>query len=162
MLLEILRHTPLWVYGLLLGLLLLGLKQSRDRRLGLRQAYLLPLLMVALSLLGMASSFGWQGGMVLWWLAGLALAATLGRGLAGQVRGRYHRASGQFEVQGSWAPLLLILAIFFTKYGVGVMTALHPSLFQPGPVAGLCLLYGALSGLFCARALGLWRLKQAA
>ncbi len=39
---QILAHTPAWVFGLLLGLIVLGLQQARNRQVKLWLAYLLP------------------------------------------------------------------------------------------------------------------------
>lgn len=161
MVLEILKHTPLWVYGLLLGLLYLGVTQSRPRQLSRTRALMLPMVMVVLSALGLISSFGATALHLGLWLAGLAVTALVAGELFTLVKARYHAHSGQFHVEGSWLPLLLILGIFLTKYLVGVLSALHsPLLAEPAVVAILCLFYGVLSGLFLARARRLWRLAR--
>ena len=60
---------------------------------------------------------------------------------------------------GSAVPLALMMGIFFTKYAVGVLLAMHPELrHQMGFALGISALYGGFSGIFAARALRLWTL----
>ncbi len=64
-------------------------------------------------------------------------------------------ADGRFVLRGSPWPLLLMWTIFAMRYAVAVTLVFHP----PGPhegamAVGVAALYGALSGLFTARA---WR-----
>jgi len=58
-----------------------------------------------------------------------------------------------FVVAGSPWPLALMLAIFALRYAVAVSLVFHPE-WRADPVfaASLALLYGALSGMFTARA----------
>ena len=59
-------------------------------------------------------------------------------------------------------PLALITAVFALKYAVGIELALQPQAAQqPAFALTVCALYGALTGLFAARALALWRLTHA-
>ena len=55
---QILSHTPIWVYALFLVLLGFGLMQTRTRTVTKIPALLLPVGMIALSLAGIKSSFG--------------------------------------------------------------------------------------------------------
>jgi hypothetical protein len=59
---RILSNTPPWVFGLFAGLVMLGLMQARTRRVGKAAALALPAGMVALSLAGIHSSFGFAAG----------------------------------------------------------------------------------------------------
>ena len=60
MLLQILKGTPTWVFVLFAGLLVLGILQSRPRRLNIGQIALLPAAFIAFSLFGVISAFGTQ------------------------------------------------------------------------------------------------------
>ena len=55
---DILMHTPPWVWGLLAGLVALGLLQTRRRQVGLARAALLPAAMLAWSLWSVMAGFG--------------------------------------------------------------------------------------------------------
>lgn len=156
--LQILTHTPPWVFGLLLVLIVLGLQQARNRQVKLWLAYLLPTGMVILSLVGVVSNFGAQVIALCLWLSGLALMAVLGYQLFAIKDIRYHVESNKFYIPGSRVPLLVMLAIFFTKYAAAVLYALHnPLTAQVAFMPVLCFTYGLFSGYFVARALCLVR-----
>ena len=156
--LGILQHTPVWVWPLLAALMALGVMQAFARTVTLRRITLLPVTMLALSLWGVASDFGSGLALAAWALGGLAAGTwSLRRGaLAGA---RWSAAEQAFRLPGSWVPLMLILGIFCTKFGVGVSLALHPEVRStPGFAIGASLAYGVFSGFFAGRALALWRL----
>ena len=162
MLLQIVQHTPVWVWGLLAGLVAYGVSQARDREVGLARITILPLVMLALSFSGVVSAFAHAGIALLAWAAGIAVALSVGRPLV-QARGaRWDGTTGLLHVPGSWAPLVLIVALFLIKYIVGVTFALHHELAGNTLFGAACgLAYGTFSGLFAARALGLRRLAVA-
>jgi hypothetical protein len=62
--------------------------------------------------------------------------------------------SARYKIIGSWVPLTLMMAIFFTKYVIGVLSALNPTLLENTIVIYSCsFIYGVFSGIFVARAL---------
>ncbi len=151
---QILAHTPAWVFGLLLGLMVLGLQQTRNRQVKLWLAYLLPLGMVILSLVGVTSNFGAQLLTISLWMAGLCSVALVGYQLLPVKNLRYLADANRFYIPGSWVPLVVILAIFFTKYVVAVLYALgNPITTHAAFMPVLCIVYGGFSGYFVARAL---------
>jgi len=161
-LLAILQHTPVWVWPLLAALLALGLRQAFPRTVTLRRAMLLPVAMLALSLWGVISVFGSGPALAAWALGGLTAASWSMHG-GGARSVRWSAAEQSFRLPGSWVPLMLILGIFCTKFGVGMSLAQHPELRSADSFAlGASLVYGVFSGLFAGRALGLWRLIRPA
>ncbi|MBS0315875.1 MAG: hypothetical protein JSR49_01980 [Proteobacteria bacterium] len=162
MLMQILIHTPLWVFALFLLLLWLGMRQMLPHQVKLPRATLLPLAMVGLSLYGVASAFGQSPGGPLalaGWAIGAAVLApvVLLRALPAGVR--YDAANRRFQLPGSVVPLVLMMGIFCVKYAVGVKLALDPALAQhAGFALAIGTAYGAFSGTFAARAARLWRL----
>ena len=158
---QILAHTPAWVFGLLVGLMILGLQQTRNRQVNRWLAYLLPLGMVILSLVGVASNFGVLLLPASLWLAGLCAMGLLGYQLFPVKHIRYFADSNCFYIPGSWVPLMVILAIFFTKYVVAVLLALgNPITVQVAFMPVLCVVYGVFSGYFVMRALCLVRASR--
>lgn len=156
---QILRGTPVWVWGLLALLVAIGVSQSMPRSVSARRAYVVPALMVALSLGGVASTFGARPAALAAWAAGLALAILAGVDAVAPRGARWVSAASRFELPGSWLPLALILALFCVKYGVGVGLAIAPALaanlhFE----VGIAFAYGVFSGLFAARAVALRRI----
>jgi hypothetical protein len=159
MLLQILTHTPRWVYALFLVLLVLGISQLAGRRAGLRRVSLLPLAMLGLSLYGVVSSFPALPWALLPWAAGvgLAVSAVLTRPLPAGTS--YDPMTRRFALPGSALPLALMMGIFLTKYVVGVSLAFSPALSQSASYATtVSALTGAVSGIFLGRAARLWRL----
>ncbi len=159
-LLAVLQHTPVWVWPLLAALLSLGVWQTFPRTVTLRRATLLPVAMLALSLWGVVSVFASGQALTAWAVGGLAAASASLH--AGSPRGaRWSTAEQCIRLPGSWVPLMLILGIFCTKFGVGMSLAQHPELrHATGFAVVASLTYGVFSGLFAGRALTLWRLAR--
>ena len=156
MFISIVQHTPVWVWGLLVALIALGLWQTRDREMTLTRITILPLVLIALSLSGVLSAFGHFPVALGGWSAGVAAALAFGRQFV-PLRGAHWSAeTGRLHVPGSWLPLALIVGLFCIKYFAGVNLSLNPALAADTTFAGLCsLAYGAFSGLFLARAMSL-------
>ena len=159
MLTQIVTHTPVWVWGILLMLLALGAMQAKARRLSVLRVSMVPLVMLLYSFYGCISAFGTQiAALLVWLLAVVALAAWVAaRPLP--VGTGYDATSRELNVTGSWLPMGLMMAMFYAKYVSGVSVALHPELRQQSSFV-LCFaaFYGAMSGIFLGRAMRLWRL----
>ncbi len=161
MIAQIFIHTPVWVWGLLAALLLLGLSQTRSRTAGLNRIVLLPLGLGAFSLYGTISAFGSSPTVLGSWLATAVLLALLVTQLPLPAGARYDRATRQFQLPGSWMPMVLIMAIFLTKYVVGVSLVMHPELKAHANFSlATGTLYGVFSGIFAGRAIRLLRLAS--
>lgn len=156
----IVRNTPTWVWGLLAGLLALGLSQLRDRTAGLARVSLLPLGMALFSASGTFSALGRSPHLataVAAWLIGAALAFALVA--PGRASAQFDPVRRSYRVPGSVVPLLLIVGIFLVKYVVGVEFAMAPRLVQDMQYAlTVAAVYGAFTGIFVGRAARLWRL----
>lgn len=163
---QIIQNTPVWVWGLLTGLLGLGGIQLFGREVRLVRAMVMPIAMTGLSVYGLASAFGKSGqaGAVLGaWLvaASLITALTLWFQPTAPKGTLYTGSSRSFYVPGSAMPLALIVGIFLIKYVVGVELAMQPSLAHNGSFAlHIAVLYGVFNGLFAARSLRLWLLAR--
>jgi Family of unknown function (DUF6622) len=149
---EILRRTPPWVWVLLIGLIYLGLVQSRTRTVSKTRLLMLPTFMLALSLYGVYSAFGTWPIAYAAWAVGVLLSVVSNQLIRRPSGVSYSGKSRQFTVPGSWLPFLLIMAIFGVKYVAAVEQALHPSLQDTVEfVLSLSLGYGLISGVFLAR-----------
>ena len=162
MLMQILTHTPKWVFVLFVALLWLGVKQMLTRSVGINRATILPLAMTALSLYGVVSAFGDTPQSLLTWVVGAAAAFAVHFQLAKGAQIQYDAASRRFKVPGSVVPLVLFIGIFLTRYAVGVSMTMQPALAHDSSFAlSIGMLYGAFSGVFLARAAQLWRVALA-
>ena len=163
MLIEIVTRTPLWVWALLVALLALGLYQRRARQVRPAQLLMLPVVLLGLGLSSLFPAFTAQPLLAVLWLAALGTAVALGLRLPAAAGTRWDAASGRLQLAGSWFPMVLILIIFSLRYTAAVSLALHPAWRHDLAVqAPLSLAFGALSGLFLGRALGLRRLATMA
>jgi len=149
----VLSRTPVWVWGVLAGLIVLGLLQARHHTVSRRRLVALPLAMSALSLVSATGAFGARPAVLLAWALGIAagLAANRRLGLPHQVQAL---ADGRWAIGGSLVPLGLLMAIFWMRYGVAATLAVVPALATQPVFAAVCsALYGAATGLLAARAL---------
>ncbi|NVM88841.1 DUF6622 family protein [Variovorax sp. SG517] len=159
MLMQIILHTPKWVFAVFFLLLWLGARQLLTNQVSLTRVTLMPLAMGGLSVYGVVSAFGDSFGALLGWAAAAAAMAALVLQRPLPAATRYDAAARQFQVAGSPVPLMLMMAIFLTKYVVAVALVLHPELRQQAAFAiAVPVLYGAFSGVFVARAVRLWKL----
>lgn len=158
----ILRHTPVWVWGLLAALVVLGVTQLRDRTAGLARVAILPIAMTGLSVWGIAGAFGRSpmlGAVTLTWLAVAAVTFVLFARTQPPVGTRYDAADRTFFLPGSWVPLATILGIFLTRYIVNVDIAMNPGLASDSQYSlAVAALYGVFTATFLGRAARLWRL----
>lgn len=158
---EILRHTPPYVWAILVGLIALGLLQWRDHAVSRTRLSIAPIALGLYSLWGATLAFGLRGEVVAAWLAGMALALVANRWL------RWPRAigidaAGRCTLRGSPWPMVAMLAIFCLRYAVAVTLVFHRDWAADPLFSGaIALLYGALSGLFAARALRILRSSEA-
>jgi hypothetical protein len=151
--LQILSHTPVWVFALFAGLLGFGLLQTRSREVRRPLAYALPAGMVALSLSGVQSSFGLTLTTVTAWTSGLIVVTLIVSQVFPDKRLALDSADGTFHIPGSLTPLAVMMAIFFTKYAYAVLQGLGAAAATSDLAApALSLAYGCFSGYFCARA----------
>lgn len=154
---QILQHTPLWVWGILAAITLLGALQWRNHEMTRVRLLIAPIGLGGYSLWSAAAVFGIDAAAA--WLAGMALAFALNHKL------QWPRAikvigDGRFALRGSPWPLLLMWTLFLLRYALTVTLVFQPTLAQQVAwVIGAPLVYGTLSGLFAARA---WRVLQSA
>lgn len=157
MLIEILKRTPSWVFILFFVLLSLGYFQSKNRTISRFGISMLPIAMLGLSFYGVVSAFGIVFAGLTSWFVGVAIAVGLGVKLTTPKGITFSTQTKTFSVPGSWLPLVLMMAIFFTKYAVGVVLARQlPIVSEPGFIISISFCYGLLSGVFLARAVVIW------
>jgi hypothetical protein len=151
---EVIRHTPSWVWAILATLIVLGGLQLREHRPARLRVALQPLGLGAYSMWGAASLFGTHASVLAAWALGMVLAAFFTRQWPWSSGVRHDADSNRFHVPGSAWPLLLMLTVFAVRYSVVVTLVFHPDWAGHTALAmGVSALYGSLSGLFAGRAL---------
>lgn len=151
MLQQIVIHTPTYVWAILAVLVWRGLAALRDREMRVRSLFIVPIVMLALSLQDVIVRFGPHAGALAAWALAAAVAALMVWKF-GRSRTAPGATPGSVFVHGSWAPLALMMAVFFTKYAVSVLLAILPHARQDALVAaGVCALFGVFNGCFLGR-----------
>ncbi len=161
MIVQFLSHTPSWVYATFFVLLVFGLIQTRTRTVSKLPALLLPAGMLALSLWGIYSSFGLATMPRAAWGMAMASATVVGYTFFRDTRIHGTATDGTFFIPGNWVPLVVMMAIFLTKYVYAVMHAYNADVIAtPLFIGALSAVYGLLSGYFASRAVNLITLAQ--
>jgi hypothetical protein len=159
MLMQILSHTPLYVWAILALLVWRGASALHEREISVRKLCIMPLVMLLLSLQDIGAKFGFGAAEVLAWIAG-AGAGVLLAWRFGAARVSAGSVPGSVRVAGSPLPLIMMMAVFFTKYLASVLLAVQPGLRRDTVfTVAVCALFGVFNGCFGA---GLARALRAA
>ena len=157
---QIITNTPIWVFTLFFFLVFLGLSQTKDKYISLKKVFILPIIMLLLSLAGLFSAFGINIISMSSYLFALSIGVILNIFLKLPRNSVYKKEEKLFFVKGSFIPFFLIMAIFFTKYFVGVVTAKELSFIHTfSYIITISSLYGFYSGMFFGRIFVLKSLK---
>lgn len=145
---QILTHTPLFVWAILAFLIARGVLSMRTRDVDVRKLFIIPVVMVILALQDIATRYGFAAGALAAWAGTAAVTAW---SIVAFTRTRIEAGAtpGSLRLRGSWTPLAAMLAVFVTKYTVIVSMAMHPPLGHDAAfVAAACAASGLCSGFF--------------
>lgn len=159
-----LQHIPVWFFMLLIGLIAMGLLQTRTRQLRSKRLLGIGIALTVFTLVGVVQQWrhtSWLALGLFSWAATLwASVWVLGQGTAPQ-GASYNPETRRFTVPESWLPLALFMTIFACKFAVGMLNATAPEHIHSAQAAiGISALYGLFSGLLNARALRLLKLRN--
>jgi len=158
---QILAHTPTWVFVLFAALAWFGAMQLVTRRARLGRVVGIAAGMSAFGLFGVVSAFPASSLALPLALAAGAAAAALVTRMPTPVGTRYDADQRRFVLPGSAVPLVLMMGLFAVKYAVGVTLALQPDVrTAPAFALAVPLLYGTFGGIFAGRALRLLALAR--
>ncbi len=150
-----LQHIPLWVFGLFIGLVALGLLQTRTRQVHKKQLLGAKVALTVMTLISVVQLW-WPTpwlviALISWALTGLFVSWALSQSAA-LTGASFNPNTQRFTLPGSWWPLALFMAIFACKFVVGMLSAVAPEHIRSLPAAmGISALYGLLSGTVIAR-----------
>lgn len=151
--LEVLKHTPLYVWGILAALVVFGSLQVRDQVVGRMRVLALPVGLGAFSLWGAASAFGVTWAALAAWALGMSAMLSVARWVQWPRNVEFLPERDAFAVRGSVLPLVAMLAVFAVRYVTTVTLVLHPQWRGVAAVEIVGSLgYGLLSGVFAMRA----------
>ena len=131
-----LSGAPVWVYFLLVGLVVLGVRRLKTRTIPVFVALIAPAAFLAWSLVGansFASSYGAVFAVVIW-LAGAAIGAASGYLLPEpQARKLPNR---RVTLPATWMPLVTYVTVFVLRFACGAWAAIVPAqAYYAGAVA---------------------------
>ncbi|HEX8788750.1 MAG TPA: DUF6622 family protein [Telluria sp.] len=145
---QMLTHTPVFVWAILAFLIFRGVLAARDRQVTVRRLFIIPAVMLAMTLQDLALRWGLAGATLLAWSAGV-LASALAMLAFTRTNVVAGMAPGSILLRGSWAPLAVMLAVFAAKYAAIVSLVLHPQLRQDALfAAAFCAMCGVFNGYF--------------
>lgn len=151
MLIQILAHTPLYVWAILALLVSRGVIAMRTREVAVTKMLIIPAIMLVLSLQDIYAKFGLTGAAFATWTVAAAATMVLVMRL-GAARVSPASSAGHVIVRGSMAPMAMMMAVFATKYCASVAVAMAPQLRSDAVFSAvLCALFGVLNGYFLGR-----------
>jgi hypothetical protein len=159
MLTAIFSAIPLWIFPLLFGLIMLGLRASRDRSVTPVLVYAMPLL--GLLSLNRALSLGASEAAI----AALLLAYGAGAvwGYRAQAAWTVGRDARRVQLRGEWVTMGTILGLFVLNFATGMVQGMAPALADgTGFAFSFGVIAGALSGSLAGRAVrvAMWPVRD--
>lgn len=147
---SIFTEAPLWIWPLLAGLVSVGLRALRERRVPTWMIYALPVLVV----LALRSVAGLEPGLPGWAVFVLVWAGSALVGYRLANRWVIERADGHVRLRGEALTLVALMVIFWANFAAKVLEAVAPATLHSavgiGAFAGLL---AAANGQFAGRAL---------
>lgn len=157
MLLNILTHTPLYVWVILALLVIRGVGASRDREMAFYKLVILPILLPLAMLAELTVKYGLGSAALPAWAAGAAVAGIATWKLSG-ARISAGKQAGKVLVRGSWLLLAVLMTVFLTKYVATVALLITPHLRAHMLfMTPVCLMYGVCNGILLARLARDWQ-----
>ena len=156
MIIEILSHTPIWVWLLLAFLISRGVKAMSPREVSPSRVLIVPLVFFVWGLSGLIGASHDVGVKLVLFVGGLVVGVVAGRALASLMPApRILRETGKLAMPGSPVILILICLAFATKYVGNVALAIDQDPAARFEIAcAMTAIGGLFSGLFWGRTLG--------
>ena len=150
---DIVVHTPLWVWGMLFYVVAVGIFFLKDRTSTISRALIAPIVLCAWSLIAVQEQYGLTPYSLGVWILGALLGIWLGRIVTKQNPPQLiDTTKGVFMIPGGVAFLGVLLTFFLLRYTRGVMLSLNPELMQQAHMILLDLLVtGLLIGFMIGR-----------
>lgn len=144
-----LQGAPLWVWPLLVLLIFIGIKATRDRSAPVWMVYFLPLL----GILSLRSVNALPASGPIWGVFLAAYIIGVALGFRYQKTVILGRDGGRVQLAGEWLTFGLLMVVFWMNFVGGVMKSVAPLIYS-GPVFPIifAVFAGMASGIFLGRA----------
>lgn len=148
------KGVPLWVWPLLVLLVVVGLRATRQRNTPVLPLYFLPLL----GFLSLNAVSRFHAGPVIWlvFAGAYGLGAWLGFGFQGKVL--LEKTGNRVTLRGEWLTFGLMMVLFWMNFAGGVMRAVAQDIYNgPAFQFGFAGVAGLAAGVFLGRAVRVLR-----
>jgi hypothetical protein len=160
---DIVKQTPIWAWGILALLLYRGFRALRGGIVSLPRLALIPLLFSIWGFYDVATADRFQASSFIAWGLCFAIGLAAGKWRVSGIPIRADKLHRVIELPGSKSTLVLMLLIFAVKYTAGVVMAIHEELRSELWFALLNAgVSGFVAGMFTGQLLGYWQKFRAA
>jgi hypothetical protein len=142
---QILTHTPWWVFLLFAFLVSRGIRAFKPAEVSPVQLAIVPAVFMIWGLAGLAERYGLDLGAFALWLAALAIGAAIGAAILRGAALKGDRTRGIIHRPADFTVLPLILVAFLSKYALAVTGAMSPEIAS---AAGFRIADLGVGGLF--------------
>lgn len=141
--------APIWVWPLLIVLILVGIRSSRDRTTSAYLYYGLPLL----GIMSLGSIFAQPNQTTAWGCFALGYLIGMTVGYSRQSNWLLDKDGAKLTLKGEWFTLVMMMIIFWSNFANGILLALAPTV-QTNTIftALFTLCIGFAAGSFLGRA----------
>jgi len=140
---QIITHVPVWVWLILIFVVFRGVKAMQTRIVPMKKLIIMPILMLYISIENIHNYQGYVIGAIIGVIIGYLLFSRIGM--------RVDRSHGLVEVQGSVTTLILVLATFIVKFGLGIFMAMHTVVATSPTGMTTAAIIGIFGGLYISR-----------
>src|SRR6185437_3979816 len=151
-LIQILRHTPVWVYVLFVYLAWRGINACRPGDTSLAKLAVIPLLFLVWGLYEVARMYGWSAATFGIWCVAFLVGAGIGFAIVRVMPLSVDRRRGVIHRPADYTVLPLILLAFGTKYALNVTAIVSPQTLRDPDMRILGLVAsGLFAGIFVGK-----------
>lgn len=147
MLIQIISGAPIWVWPLLVGLVLLGLRATKERRTPYLPIYFYWLL----GILSLNAVNGLSPSPMVWAVFGGLYLLGAALGFQFQRRIIVTKSAGRITLKGEWVTLAVFMTVFWMNFVGGVVSAISPETYA---AAGFHMIFAAIAGLVAGSFIG--------
>jgi hypothetical protein len=154
---QALQHTPWWVFVLFVFIVSRGVAALRAQTVPIARLALIPAIFAVWGVYNLFQLFGFNLAALGAFAAALLIGAGVGAILSRHGSVRADHAKGLVEISGSPVTLVLVLAIFISKYALGYWQGVDRNArTSVGFLAADAIVSGFVIGMFVGRLAGLW------
>jgi hypothetical protein len=152
---EILLHTPWWVYVLFAYILYVGIKATKMRNVPVLRLFIAPSIFTVLSIHTLVAQIGEHFLYVIPWGVAAGIGIVIGWIEMRRLNLIVDRKNRLLKIPGSAFTLILFLLFFGSKYYYGFLSATHPErLKEIRFVIFILLISGIGTGIMWVRGFG--------